>query len=201
MKAGYKLKEIGDLGNTPVPELPAFREQVRRAHAQLIHQVVAVCQNADRRPALADSLRAASANGWQELVTRLERILAGERDATLLLGLDDEDRIVVESVLQGLQDPLSLPSHGTQADPSFAAPGIAGIVVAAQRGDTQALQWLGQMAVQMQRAGGEMAKLGACLGPLSQGKTDVERLGKGLGASTRSLLQQIVEEMHKLQVQ
>ncbi|WP_308387523.1 hypothetical protein [Acidithiobacillus sp. AMEEHan] len=182
-------------------ELPAFREQVRRAHAQLIVQVVAACQNVDRRPALRDSLRVATANGWEELVARLERIVAGERDATLLLGLDDEDYIVVESVLQGLQDPHSLPSPDAQADPSFAAPGIAGIVVAAQRGDTQALQWLGQMASQMQRAGGEMAKLGACLGPLSQGKTDVERLGKGLGASTRSLLHQIVEEMHKLQAQ
>ncbi|MEY2342220.1 hypothetical protein AB4090_08960 [Acidithiobacillus sp. IBUN Pt1247-S3] len=182
-------------------ELPAFREQVRRAHARLILQVVSACQNPDHRSALRESLRVASANGWESLVERLERILAGERDETLLLGLDDEDHVVVASVLRGLQDPSSLPSTENQADPSFAAPGIAGVVIAAQRGDTQALQWLGQMASQMQRAGGEMARLGACLGPLSQGKTDVERLSKGLGASTRSLLRQIVDEMHKLQAQ
>ena len=132
---------------------------------------------------------------------RLEQILAGARDESLALGLDDEDRIVVESVLQGLQDAATLPSTQNRADPSFAAPGIAGVVVAAQRGDTQALEWLGQMASQMQRAGGEMARLGACLGPLSQGKMDVDRLSKGLGASTRSLLRQIVDEMHKLHAQ
>ncbi len=201
MKASYKLKEIWDLENDAVQEMPAFREQVRRAHAQLIHQVVSACHNADLRPALQESLRVARANGWGSLAERLERLLAGERDEAILLGLDDEDRIVVETVLQGLQDPGSLPNPQSRPDPSLAAPGIAGVVVAAQRGDTQALQWLGQMASQMQRAGGEMARLGACLAPLSQGKTDVERLSKGLGASTRSLLLQIVEEIHKLQAQ
>lgn len=201
MKASYKLKGIYDLERSSVQELPAFREQVRRAHAQLIVQVVSACHNADHRPTLRESLRVASANGWESLVGRLEQILAGARDESLALGLDDEDRIVVESVLQGLQDAATLPSTQNRADPSFAAPGIAGVVVAAQRGDTQALEWLGQMASQMQRAGGEMARLGACLGPLSQGKMDVDRLSKGLGASTRSLLRQIVDEMHKLHAQ
>jgi hypothetical protein len=201
VKASYKLKEFATVETHLVSELPALREQVRRAHAQLILLIVTACQNPDQRPAALEALRVAQANGWEALVERLRRILAGERDAALCLGLDAEDGIVVESILEGLQDPTRLPALESRADPQFAAPGIAGIVVAAQRGDASALQWLGQMASQMQRAGGEMARLGACLGPLSQGKMDVERLSRGLGASTRSLLLQIVDEIHKLRAQ
>ena len=201
MKASYKLKEFATAETHLVSELPAFREQVRRAHAQLIILIVTACQNPEQRPPANDALRVAESNGWEVLAERLRRILAGQRDAALCLGLDEEDQIVVESILEGLQDPTLLPVLENRAEPQFAAPGIAGIVVAAQRGDTRALEWLGQMTSQMQRAGGEIARLGACLGPLSQGKMDAQRLSRGLGASTRALLLQIIDEIHKLRAQ
>ncbi len=182
--------------------LPERRDQVRLAHSRLIHQIVAACQNAGALPAAEESLRVADANGWDGLAASLQRILDGRRDsAALLQGLDEEDSIIVESVLAGLQDPGCLPPAGSASDPSFAAPGIAGIVVAARRGDQQALQWLGLMATQMQHSGGDMAKIGACLGPLSRGQNSVLNLGKGMGHAGCSLLYQILEEITKLQPQ
>ncbi len=181
--------------------LPSFQEQVRRAHGQLIRMVVAACQDPGSSAQLETHLQVATANGWEELVHRLRRILRGDRENSLLLGLDDEDRVIVGSILQGLQDPTLLPEANQSADPRLAAPGIASIVLAVRRGDSQALQWLGQMVQQMERAGGEMARLGACLGPLSRGEVDLTPLERGLGASTRGLLRQIMDELHKLQAQ
>jgi len=184
-----------------MPSLPERREQIRRAHARLIHLVVAACQNPTEQQALEPHLQTAASNGWVELVGVLRRILAGQRDPALLEGLDEEDRVIGESILRGLQDPHSLPALDSRPDPSLAAPGIAGILHAARQGDTEALVWLGQMASQMERAGGDMARIGAALGPLSRGQEDYTRLSRGMSASARQLLQGILDELAKLRPQ
>ncbi|MGC8467155.1 MAG: hypothetical protein ACP5M3_02925 [Acidithiobacillus sp.] len=181
--------------------LPERREQIRRAHARLIHMVVAACQNPAEQKALEPHLQTAASNGWGELVQVLRRILAGQRDPALLEGLDEEDRVITESILNGLQDRHSLPALDQGADPSLAAPGIASVVHAARQGDSQALAWLGQMASQMERAGGDMARIGAALRPLSRGQEDYARLARGMSANARQLLQGILDELARLRPQ
>ena len=75
--------------------LPERREQIRSAHAALIHQVVVACQNPALRPALEDSLRVADANGWGTLVGVIRRILNGQREPGLLAGMDEEDGTII----------------------------------------------------------------------------------------------------------
>ena len=62
-----------------MPVLPERREQIRSAHAALILQVVAACQNVHLRAPLEESLRVAAANGWGDLVAVIRQILAGQR--------------------------------------------------------------------------------------------------------------------------
>jgi hypothetical protein len=144
-----------------MPVLPERREQIRSAHAALILQVVAACQNVHLRAPLEESLRVAAANGWGDLVTVIRHILAGQREPGLLQGLDEEDGTIIESILMGLQNPETLPKASDQADPTLAAPGLASVILATRRGEPEALAWLGRMATQMQRAGGDMARMGA----------------------------------------
>ena len=177
---------------------PDRREQIRRVHADFIHEVVAACHDSDRRARIGTVLRQAREQGWTELVPVVERILAGDRDASLLRGLDEEDRTIAESVLAGLRDPSTLPDPATAADPAFAAPGLAAMIHAAARGDARALQMLGHMAGQMQQAGGEMARIGALLRRLVNGERDPRQLGRNLGGQAESLLLNILEELGRL---
>lgn len=181
--------------------LPERREQIRSAHAALIHQVVVACQNPALRPALEDSLRVADANGWAILVGVIRRILNGQREPGLLAGLDEEDGTIIQSILEGIQNPATLPKGENKADAGMAAPGLASVILAARRGEPEAIAWLGRMASQMQRAGGDMARMGAALGPLSRGERDPQRLGRGMGALGRSLLLSVLDELAKAEEQ
>ena len=99
-----------------MPKLPEREQQIRQTHAQLIHHVVAACQNAEARAQLKPMLEQAKASGWQALVERIQRILEGARDDSLLLGLDEEDTVIIRSILQGIQAPATLPDLNAQAD-------------------------------------------------------------------------------------
>ena len=184
-----------------MPVLPERREQIRSAHAALILQVAAACQNVHLRAPLEESLRVAAANGWGDLVAVIRHILAGQREPGLLQGLDEEDGIIIESILMGMQNPETLPKAGDPADPTLAAPGLASVILAARRGEPEALAWLGRMAAQMQRAGGDMARMGAALGPLSRGQYDRLKLERGMGPLGRSLLQAVLDALAKAEQQ
>lgn len=174
-------------------------EQIRRAHASLIHKVVQATHNPEVRAELDPLLEQAIQSGWTDLVGCIRRILNGERDPNLLLGLDDEDRIIIESVLNGLQNPATLPDPQESSDPTQAAPGLAQLIDAARRGDAQALHWLSQMAEQMTRAGGDMARLGAITKRLVDGERDPDRLRQGMTAQGESLLLSILTELGRLE--
>lgn len=96
-------------------------QQIRQTHAPLIQQVVKACLQVEERERLAPMLQMAREQGWHELVNRIESILQGQRDESLLLNLDDEDQVVIQSILQGLQNPETLPDASVQADPTVAA--------------------------------------------------------------------------------
>jgi hypothetical protein len=179
--------------------LSSKREQVRMAHAGLIRLVVQASQNPAARAELAPVLEQAVKAGWTELVARIRRVLQGERDPALLKGLDDEDMAILEAILAGLQDPATLPPPQAAADPTQAAPGLAQMIHAAGRGDAQALYWLSQMAEQMTRAGGDMARLGGIAKRLVDGERDPERLCRGMGAQGESLVLSLLTELGKLE--
>ena len=180
-------------------QLPDKDQQILQAHAGLIHRVVLACHDRSQVPDLEEVLEQAEANGWDQLVAAVRAILAGRRDEGVLQGLDEEDRVVAESILRGLQNPATLPDPEAGADPTMAAPGIASIVHAAANGQTEALQWAAQMADQMHRVGGEMAQLAAIIRPMVNGERDRGTLTRGMGEEGRKLVDGILEELAALE--
>ena len=80
-------------------DTPDLNEQILQSHAGLIHRVVLHCNNPGSIPDLEEVLRQAQENDWTQLVAAIRGIMAGRRDETVMLGLDDEDRVIVEAIL------------------------------------------------------------------------------------------------------
>ena len=178
--------------------IPAKYQHIIEAHTGLIHRVVIGCQNPGMVPDLEDILKQAEQNGWLQLVAAIRRILAGSRDSALLNSLDEEDQVIIGSILRGLQNPETLPDLGEAVSGAMAAPGIAAMVNGARTGNLETLQLLGSMAQQMLQAGGDMARLAAILRPLVQGERDADKLSQGMGVEGQKLVVAILGELAKL---
>lgn len=176
--------------------LPEKSQQIIRIHAGMIHRVVAACHNRDLIPALEPIIKTSMDNGWVALMSAVRRILGGQRDLSLLEGLDEEDRVIVDAILRGIRDPATLP-ESAQPEPSAAAPGLASMIQASAAGNVQALQLLAGMAEQMSAAGGDMARLAAIMRRLVNGERDADALTQGMGAQGRGLVLSILEELGK----
>ena len=179
-------------------QIPEREQQIVQSHAAFICEAVACLQNADLRPRLDELLQTAQDNGWQALSAAVREIAGGQRDATLLGGLDEEDRAIAGAILRGLQDASTLPDPARKADPALAAPGLAHMIHAAGRGDAQALSLIGQMAEQMSRVGGDMSRVAGVIRPLINGERDADRLCQRMDARGRQLVLQILDELGKL---
>jgi hypothetical protein len=182
---------------SPIPEKA---EQIRQIHASLIHRVVIACQNRQLIPDLDAVLKTSEDNGWLQLVGAIRRILGGVRDAKILTGLDEEDSVIIESILLGLQNPQTLPALDAGSDAAAAAPGLAALIHAARSGDAQTLHTLADMATTMMAGGGDMARLAAVMRPLIEGERTPEKLCKGMSAQGESLVLAILTELGKLEV-
>lgn len=180
-------------------ELPPKHQQIIQAHAPLIVGVVQAVQNRDLLPQIEEALRVTEQNGWADLVAAIRKILKGARERTLFAGLDEEDTVILEAILRGIQNPASLPDPDRQADPTLAAPGLAHMIHAASRGNAQALALLANMAEQMTRVGGDMGRLGGLMKRLVDGERNPEILCKGMGAQGESLVLSLLEELGKLE--
>lgn len=178
--------------------LPDKDQQIIEAHTGLIHRVVMGCQNHQRVPDLDDILKQAEQNGWLQLVAAIRKILAGNRDASVFNSLDEEDAVIVQAILRGLQNPDTLPDLGAGVNGAMAAPGIAAMVNGARRGNLETLQLLGTMAQQMLQAGGDMARLAGILRPLVQGERDADKLTTGMDVDGQKLVVAILQELAKL---
>ena len=144
-------------------------------------------------------LQTAADNDWTTLVTVIRDIMSGNRDESMLALLDEEDRVITESILRGLQNPSTLPSLETDIDSSMAAPGIAGLIHASRNGNAQALQIIGGMATQMLAAGGDMGILAGRIRPLVEGERDADKLTENMGDKGQKLMLVIIEELLKLE--
>ena len=177
--------------------LPEKDQQILASHAGLVHAVVQTCHNRDLMPQLEQLLKLSEENGWSRLVASIRRILGGQRDMSVLNDLDEEDRVITEAILRGLQNPETMPDLNASADPEHAAPGLASMVTAARRGDVEALKALADMATQMRNAGGDMARLASALSQMEQGEDDVEKLSRGMSPAGLKLVETILEELKK----
>ncbi len=178
--------------------LPPRQQQIIQAHAALITRVVMACSNRAMLSELEPVLEMSAQNGWGNLVMIIRQILNGRRDVSLTMGLDEEDGAIVEAILRGIQNPATLPDPNAKPDAGLAAPGLATMIDAAGKGDTQALQLLANMAEQMVKAGGDMAKLGGMMRQLVNGERDADKLAKGMSVQGRELVYSILTEMGKL---
>ena len=184
--------------NMPIPDR---EQQIRMAHAMLINQVVMSCHNSELRAELTSVLEVAIQQGWTDMVKVIRMIVSGNRDESLLNGLDEEDTVIIRSILEGLQNPATLPDINQQGDATQAAPGLAEMIHAASRGDAQALQAVSLMAEQMTQAPGDMALLGGNIKRLIDGERDADLLCKGMGASGEQLMLNLIDELNKMGLQ
>jgi len=173
-------------------------EQILHTHAGLILAVVQTIHNPELKSHLDQALQMSVQNGWQSLVNVINKILAGSREQNLLNGLDDEDRIIIDSILKGLQDPSTLPESEISGDATQAAPMLAALINESRRGDHNALTMLGNMAEQMSKTGGDMASLSAIIKDMIDGERDIDKLCTRMGPQGESLIKQILTELGKL---
>ncbi len=180
--------------------LPTKADQIVQSHARLIVAVVKATQHKALLPELEKILEATINNGWTDLVAAIRKILNGQRDRSILVGLDEEDSTIVQAILRGIQNPQTLPNPDKQADPTVAAPGIAHMINQAGKGNVEALQLLAHMAEQMLGVGGDMGKLGGIMRRLLDGERDADKLSKGMSAQGASFVIAILEELGKLEL-
>ena len=178
---------------------PEKQQQITQFHAPLIVTVVNALGDDSMKPALEHILKASEENGWASLVASIRKIIKGDRDSSLLKGMDDEDSIIIDAILRGIQDPSSLPNPEQEADPSMAAPMIAQLVHDAAKADVNALSMLGTMAEQMSNTKGDMARFSTLIKPMVDGERDVDRLCDKIGPQGESLVVAILSELAKLE--
>ena len=181
-----------------MPLDPDTRRQIAATHAVFIRTVAGACRGQVPAGEVEALLAHAEEAGWQRLAAAVRGLLAGRRGPAVLERLDEEDRVIVGAILEGIEHPERLPDPAGAADPTQAAPGLAQMIHAARGGDAQALQMLGHMGEQMTRAGGDMARLAGCFHTLLQGERDADRLARGMGPRGRSLLLSLVEALGRL---
>ncbi len=173
-------------------------QQIIQSHAGVIVQVVQTVQNPSIMPQLEEVLTLSEKNGWGDVVVVIRKIITGSREPKLMMNLDEEDSIIIEAILNGIQNPASLPDPHKKTDATMAAPGIAHMIHQASRGSPQALEIISQMAEQMAGAGGDMKNLGGIIRKLIAGERDPDKLNQGMGTQGRQLVDTILEELSKL---
>ena len=177
------------------------QQQILAVHAAFINEAVNCIDNPHRTDDFERLMQSAVDNGWSELAAAIRRIQAGRRDLEVLNPLDEEDQVIAESILKGLQDPASLPDPNAKADPAMAAPGLASMIHAAASGNPQALQLIASMAEQMSRVGGPMARLASVIRPLVNGERDPDRLCKKLDSRSEQMVLGILRELEQLEAE
>lgn len=179
--------------------LPSREQQIILTHAAFIRQVVEFSRNPNQQASLEAILGNAAQQGWGSLVAALRQILKGQRDLGALGGLDEEDRVIAEAVLRGLQNPAALPHPQQQHQPQMAAPGLAHMIHAAATGNPQALILISNMAEQMSKAGGDMSRVAARIRPLINGERNPKKLCKKMSERGEQLMLGILDELRKLE--
>lgn len=174
------------------------KQQIAQFHATLVCSVVAASNDQSLLPQLEPTLGMLAKKGWATLVSAIRAVINGKRDASVLLGLDDEDRAIIETILCGIQDSSTLPDPDVRPAASAAAPALANMVDAAARGNPAAKHALANIVDQMIRTGGDMARLGSILRKVVSGERSADKLANGMTAQGRELVYAILSELGQL---
>ena len=174
------------------------KEQITNFQEPLITNVVNSISDTSLRPGIEQVLKASQVNVWGSLVAAIRKILKVQRDSSILKGLDDEDQIIIDAILGGIQNPGTLPDPKQEADPTLAAPMLAQLISGASKGDTDALSILGQMAESMSTTQGDLARFSTLIKPMVDGERDVDKLCDKIGPQGESLVVSILSELAKL---
>lgn len=187
----------------------AVSKDIVRENAELIHRAVMAIAADQYIPDLEKVLAQADLNGWTSLVEAIRKILEGERDLLQLTGLDEEDRTIVTAILEGVEDPSSLPDLTNVIDPGVAGPSMAQMIHDAATGNYAATDAIKALSEQMRSTGGDFSRILTggdfsripdVINCMVRGERQEEVLCKGLGTAGVSLVQAILEELKKLDV-
>ena len=181
-------------------QTPDKLEQILQTHAGLIVAVVQTILNPELKPQLDHVLKQSEQNGWVGLVAAIRKIVAGSRDNSLLAGQDDEDRVILDAILKGIQNPGSLPKPEQQGDATTAAPMLAKLIHDAGHGDHDAVIMLGGLAEQMSNAGGDLSNLSAVIKNMIDGERSIDKLCSRMGPQGESLISAIISELGKFDI-
>lgn len=175
------------------------REAVLQEHSSLIHLVIMTVAAPENLPQLGQQLELAEANGWTSLVQAVRTIVSGERDIDTFPDLDEEDRIIIESILAGISDPATLPGLVSTVDPDAAGPGIARMIHDIGTGSSGAQQIFDQMIQQLTQAEPELASVAERLNRIVAGERDMGQLGEGLSDIGVVLIRSVLDELMPLE--
>jgi len=178
--------------------LPDRAQQVIQSHAVLIVSLVKACGDNEMLQKIEPMLKAVEEYGKPQLSAALRKILDGSREAVISSNMDEDDKVIIDAILEGLRNPASLPDPRAKADGSAAAPGLAKIIQLAAKGDQNAMQMISSMAEQMAVAGGSMAMMSDVLNKMVAGERDPKKLCADMDARGESLVLSILLELNKL---
>ncbi len=176
-------------------------KQILDEHSGLIHRVVMHCNNPGSVPDLELVLQQADENGWNPLVNIIRGLIMGNHEESAQKCLDHEDSVIIQSILDGLRDPNTLPDLQVNFESTMSAPGIAGLVHATNNHHPQAQQMLISITKQMIQIGGDMAILAERIHPLTTGERDKDKLTDMMSEQGQNLMLEIISELKKLDSQ
>ena len=176
------------------------KEEILQDHTTLIHRVVMHCNEPDSVPDLEQILQLAQENDWQKLVTTIRSIMSGNHDRSLLQGLDEEETIIIEAILNGIEDPGTLPTVSADLNSAMAAPGIASLIYASMQGSSESLDITTNLIKQMLDAGGEYAIIAGGIKAMIDGERDLAKLMADTSEQEQKLLTEILTELTAIEV-
>lgn len=179
-------------------QLPSQQQQVIQTHSSLINLVVDSTQRSELKAKVEEVLNISASNGWVTLVKAIRKVLSGQYQLDQFSELDNEDKIIITAIINGIQNPQTLPPQQSAGNAQSAAPGIAHMVHAAANGDSQTLTALSTMAEQMSQAGGSMSLLASILKKMIDGNRDIDELTRGMDSNGQTLVNSIVNELNNI---
>jgi len=125
--------------------------------------------------------------------------MSGNRNHSLLQELDEEESIIIESILNGIEDPGSLPPVPIDLSSDMAAPGIASLIHASKHGSKESQNIITSLTKQMLDTGGDAAIISGSIRTMIEGEHDFNKLIAGMSEQGQKLITGILTELTKLE--
>ncbi|HFD11214.1 MAG TPA: hypothetical protein ENJ32_01915 [Crenotrichaceae bacterium] len=175
------------------------KEDILNDHAQLIHRVVTHCAEPGTVADLEQFLELAEMNDWVKLVKTIRNIMSGNRDNSLLDNLDEEEYIVIKSILNGIENPETLPPIAIDLNSDMAAPGIASLIHASSQGNVESKNIIEGLTSQMSNAGSEYTTIALSIEKMMRGERNFDKLTEDMSEAGHKLITGIIAELSMLE--